>query len=70
MGKTYKEIEATFASSNPPYIEVVEEIRETEKILFDLRFKKATRLPFKSHEIKTAKKKVAQLKTFLCQAVK
>jgi large subunit ribosomal protein L29 len=45
-------------------LEISEEIIKTEKTLFDLRFKKATRQPFKSHEIKNAKR-LAQLKTIL-----
>jgi len=45
--------------------ELVKELKETEKVLFDLRFKKATRQPFKPHEIKATKKKVAILKTIL-----
>lgn len=46
-------------------LELSNEIIKTEKILFDLRFKKATRQPFKSHEFKIAKCKLAQLKTTL-----
>jgi large subunit ribosomal protein L29 len=46
-------------------LEIAEEIIKTEKALFDLRFKKATRQPFKSHEIKNTKRKLAQLKTIL-----
>ena len=42
-----------------------QELKETEKVLFDLRFKKATRQPFKPHEIKAKKKKIAMLKTIL-----
>lgn len=45
--------------------ELIKEVREAEKVLFDLRFKKATRQPFKPHEIKATKKKVAILKTIL-----
>lgn len=45
--------------------ELIKELKEAEKVLFDLRFKKATRQPFKSHEIKAKKKKVAILKTIL-----
>lgn len=45
--------------------ELIKELKETEKVLFDLRFKKATRQPFKPHEIKATKKKVAVLKTIL-----
>nr|YP_874462.1 ribosomal protein L29 [Phaeodactylum tricornutum]A0T0I7.1 RecName: Full=Large ribosomal subunit protein uL29c; AltName: Full=50S ribosomal protein L29, chloroplastic [Phaeodactylum tricornutum CCAP 1055/1]ABK20685.1 50S ribosomal protein L29 [Phaeodactylum tricornutum]QHR85639.1 50S ribosomal protein L29 [Phaeodactylum tricornutum] len=40
-------------------------IIETENQLFNLRFKKATRQSFKSHEIKNAKRRLAQLKTLL-----
>lgn len=45
--------------------ELSEAIIETENQLFNLRFKKATRQNFKSHEIKTTKRRLAQLKTFL-----
>ncbi len=45
--------------------ELIKELKEAEKVLFDLRFKKATRQPFKPHEIKATKKKVAILKTIL-----
>ena len=45
--------------------ELVKELKETEKVLFNLRFKKATRQPFKPHQIKATKKKVATLKTIL-----
>ena len=45
--------------------EISEAIIETENLLFNLRFKKATRQSFKSHEIKTAKRRLAQLKTLL-----
>jgi large subunit ribosomal protein L29 len=45
--------------------ELIKELKEAEKVLFDLRFKKATRQPFKPHEIKSTKKKVAILKTIL-----
>ena len=45
--------------------EISEAIIETENELFNLRFKKATRQTFKSHEIKYAKRKLAQLKTLL-----
>ena len=48
--------------SNP---EISEAIIETENELFNLRFKKATRQNFKSHEIKFAKCRLAQLKTLL-----
>ena len=45
--------------------ELIKELKEAEKVLFDLRFKKATRQPFKPHEIKANKKKIAMLKTIL-----
>ena len=45
--------------------ELIRELKEAEKVLFDLRFKKATRQPFKPHQIKATKKKVARLKTIL-----
>ena len=45
--------------------ELIRELKEAEKVLFDLRFKKATRQPFKPHEIKANKKKIAMLKTIL-----
>ena len=45
--------------------EITEAIIETENQLFNSRFKKATRQSFKSHEIKNAKRKIAQLKTLL-----
>ena len=45
--------------------ELFQELKETEKVLFNLRFKKATRQPFKPHQIKATKKKVARLKTIL-----
>jgi large subunit ribosomal protein L29 len=50
------------ALSNP---EISEAIIETETELFNLRFKKATRQSFKSHEIKQTKRRLAQLKTLL-----
>lgn len=43
--------------------EISEAIFETENELFNLRFKKATRQNFKPHEIKYAKRRLAQLKT-------
>ena len=43
--------------------EISEAIMETENQLFNLRFQKATRPTFKSHQIKTAKRRLAQLKT-------
>ena len=45
--------------------EISEAIIETENKLFNLRFKKATRQNFKSHEIKFTKHRLAQLKTLL-----
>jgi large subunit ribosomal protein L29 len=46
-------------------IEISDAIIKTEKELFNLKFKKATRQPFKSHEIKFTKRQLAQLKTVL-----
>jgi large subunit ribosomal protein L29 len=59
--------------SVPPFTDIIslsnaeisEAIIETENKLFNLRFKKATRQNFKSHEIKFAKRRLAQLKTLL-----
>ena len=45
--------------------QISEAIIQTEKELFNLRFKKATRQPFKSHEIKNTKRRLTQLKTIL-----
>ena len=45
--------------------EISEAIIETENKLFKLRFRKATRQSFKSHEIKFTKRRLAQLKTLL-----
>ena len=45
--------------------EISEAIIETENELFNLRFRKATRQSFKSHEIKHTKRRLAQLKTLL-----
>ena len=45
--------------------EISEEILKSEKQLFTLRFKKATRQSFKSHEIKHTKRQLAHLKTLL-----
>jgi large subunit ribosomal protein L29 len=45
--------------------EISESIIETENELFNLRFKKATRQSFKSHEINHTKRRLAQLKTLL-----
>ena len=48
-----------------PNFEISKAIIETEKELFNLQFKKATRQPFKTHEIKHTKRHLAQLKTIL-----
>lgn len=45
--------------------EISEAIIEAEKQLFNLRLKQATRQSLKSHEIKTTKCRLAQLKTLL-----
>jgi len=45
--------------------EISDAIIKTEKELFNLKFKKATRQPFNSHEIKFSKRRIAQLKTIL-----
>jgi large subunit ribosomal protein L29 len=45
--------------------EICEEIVKIEKELFNLRFKKATRQSFKSHQIKYTKRRLAHLKTIL-----
>ena len=45
--------------------EISDAIIKTEKELFNLKFKKATRQPFKSNEIKFTKRRLAQLKTIL-----
>jgi ribosomal protein L29 len=50
--------------------EISEAIIETENELFSLRFKKATRQTFKAHEIKYAKRRLAQLKTLLTVRLK
>ena len=46
-------------------VEISEKIIKTENIIFNLRFKKATRQTFKVHELKYSKRKLAQLKTLL-----
>ena len=46
-------------------VEISDAIIKAEKELFNLKFKKATRQPFQSHEIKFAKRRIAQLKTML-----
>lgn len=45
--------------------EIKEAILKTQKELFDLKFKKATRQSFKPNKIKNAKCRLAQLKTLL-----
>ena len=50
--------------------EISEAIIETENQLFNLRFKKATRQIFKVHEIKSTKRRLAQLKTLLTVRLK
>lgn len=50
--------------------EISQTIVETETELFNLRFKKATRQNFKSHQIKNAKCRLAQLKTLLTLKLK
>lgn len=45
--------------------EISRAIIETEKELFNLRFRKATRQPLKSHSIKHTKRRLAQLKTLV-----
>lgn len=45
--------------------ELSEEILKTKNEIFTIRFKKATRQSFKSHELKNARRKLAQLKTLL-----
>lgn len=46
-------------------IEIYKAIIKNEKDLFELRFKRATRRPFKPHKIKHTKRNLAQLKTLL-----
>ena len=50
--------------------EISEEIINTENVIFNLRFKKATRQTFKSSELKNIKRKLAQLKTLLAMRLK
>jgi ribosomal protein L29 len=45
--------------------EIIESITETQKELFSLRFKKATRQAFTVNKIKATKCRLAQLKTLL-----
>ena len=53
------------SKDNMSFQELIDELKKAEKVLFDLRFKKATRQPFKSHEIKATRKEVARIKTLL-----
>ena len=53
------------SKDNMSFQELIDELKKAEKELFDLRFKKATRQPFKSHEIKATRKEVARIKTLL-----
>jgi large subunit ribosomal protein L29 len=46
-------------------VEISDAIIKAGQELFNLKFKKATRQPFKSHEIKFTKRRLAQLKTVL-----
>ena len=50
--------------------ELSDAIIQTEKELFDLRFKKATRQSFKSHEIKQKKCQLVYFKTILTLRLK
>ena len=50
--------------------EIYKAIVDTENSLFHLRFKKATRQKFKLQEIQNAKRRLAQLKTFLTLRLK
>ena len=45
--------------------EICEKIIQTENELFNLRFKKATQQPFKPHEFKCTRRRLAHLKTLL-----
>ena len=45
--------------------EISKAILETENKLFNLRFKKATRQNYNSHDVKHTKRRLAQLKTLL-----
>ena len=53
------------SKDNMSFQELIDELKKAEKTLFDLRSKKATRQPFKSHEIKATRKEVARIKTLL-----
>jgi ribosomal protein L29 len=50
--------------------EIAKKIVDTENELFQLIFKKATRQAFKSHEIKSFKRLIAQLKTLLTERLR
>ena len=50
--------------------EISKTIVEVEDKLFNLRFKKATRQNFKSHELKSTKCRLAHLKTLLTKKLK
>ena len=64
-----KNIENEFQTELTPSV-IEKEILVIRKELFNLRFKKATRQPFKAHEIKNTKRRIAQLKTFLTSKTK
>ena len=51
-------------------VEISNIIIETEKELFNLRFKKATGQSFKSHKIKQIRRRLANLKTILSLKLK
>jgi len=48
-----------------PTEELFDALKSIETELFNMRFKKATKRSFKSHEIKYAKRRLAQVKTLL-----
>ena len=50
--------------------EILDGIKTSETQLFTIRVKKATRQPFKSHEIKNLKRRIAQFKTLLTKIQK
>lgn len=50
--------------------EISKAIVEMEDKLFNLRFKRATRQNFKSHELKDTKRRLAHLKTLLTKKLK
>ena len=64
--------------SLPPFADIIslsnkqisEEILNTENMIFNLHFKKATRQKYKSHQLKKKKHKLAQLKTLLTRRLK